>query len=75
MKTGQGHKFPSHQRVINHQGSQTEWKSGDLGCLSLDPGLLLFLTQDRMMSQNVLPVQQEPWPGVEGVEIQAILAS
>lgn len=60
MKTGQRTSSPF---TRGPQGSQTEWKFGDLGCPSLDPGLLLFLTQGCMTSQNVLPVQQEPWPG------------
>ena len=61
MKTGQRTKVPLSPG--GPQGSQTEWKFGDLGCLFLDPGLLLFLIQGYMISQNVLPIQQEPWPG------------
>ena len=61
MKTGQRTKVPLSPG--GPQGSQTEWKFADLGCLFLDPGLLLFLIQGYMISQNVLPIQQEPWPG------------
>ena len=61
MKTGQRTKVPLSPGAP--QGSQTEWKFGDLGCPSLDPGLPLFLIQGYMMGQNVLPIQQEPWPG------------